>query len=58
VLLARLAALMLGWADFFLFRHGEMESLVERGPDACVVSSKKAQIFKKNPFWPLTVLFR
>jgi hypothetical protein len=55
---ARLAALMLGWTDFFLFWHGEMESIVEQWPDACAVSSKNRKSFKKNAFCPLTVLFR
>jgi hypothetical protein len=58
VLPARLAALMLGWTDLFLFRHGEMESIVGRRPDACAVSPKNRKILQKNAFWPLTVLFR
>jgi hypothetical protein len=58
MLAARLTALMLGWTDFLLFGHGEMESIVERGPDASALDSQKRKIFQKNAFWPLTVPFR
>jgi hypothetical protein len=47
---ARPAALMLGRTDFFLFWHGEMESIVEQWPDACAVSSKIANFSKKMRF--------
>jgi hypothetical protein len=58
VLAARLTPLMLQWTDFFLFWHGE-NGIDCGAPPRCVRRQlKKPQIFKKNAFWPLTVLFR
>jgi len=50
-LAAGLTPLMLGWTDFSLFRHGEMESIFRATSD---VAGKIRIFFKKNRFSALT----